>query len=125
MYPAAGSHSPVSPFIQFGYMPLAGGCCWDVEPFLRSRLADLSLDDELLLEDVEELRFFFDFFFDCFESLRMLSLELMLVILSERSFLMSTGLIVGIEAFLMSLLRRSNAWKPLDGPLVSSMEYFD
>lgn len=122
MYPAAGSHSPVSPFIQFGYIPLAGGCC-DVEAFLRSRLADLELEDELLLEDEEESRFFFVFFLD-FESLRMLSLELMLVILSERSFLMLGRLIAGFGFFLLSLLRRSKAWKPLDGPLVSSTENF-
>lgn len=119
MYCGAGIHSPVSGwFIHPGYIPFED---FVVSFFLRSRLLEL---DELLLDDDEdESRFFFDFFL-LFLSLRTLSLELMLVMLSDLSFLMSEALIRSFDFFLFSLLRKSNPWKPFDGPLLSSAEYF-
>lgn len=120
MYCGAGIHSPVSGWlIQPGYIPFddAGGF------FLLSRLVEREFDELLLEDDDDESRFFFDFFLLPL-SLRTLSLELMLVMLSDRSFLISDALIRSLNFFLLSLLRKSKPWNPFDGPLVSSTEYF-
>lgn len=73
---------------------------------MRSRLVERELDELLLEDDEDESRFFFDFFLLPL-SLRTLSLELMLVMLSDRSFLMSDALIISFDFFLLSLLRKS------------------
>lgn len=100
------------------YIPLAAGA------FFFCLSAEL---DELLLlldDDDDESRFFFDFFLFPL-SLKMLSFELMLVMLSDLSCLMSFALIIpSFGLFLFSLLRRSKPLKPFEGPLVSSAEYF-
>lgn len=121
MYCGAGIHSPVSGwFIQPGNIPLdaVGGF------FFRSRLDEMELDELLLVDDDDVSRFFFDFFLLPL-SLKMLSFELMLVTLNDRSFLMSLGWMRSLfDFFLLSLLRRSKALKSFDGPLMSSAEYF-
>lgn len=109
-------------FIQPGYIPLFDGAD-GAEVFFLRLLAEL---DELLLLDDEddESRFFFDFFLLPL-SLKMLSLELMLVILRDLSCLMSFALIIpSFGFFLFNLFRKSKPLKPFDGPLVSSAEYF-
>lgn len=54
----------------------------------------------------------------------MLSLELILVMLKDLSFLMSLGSIRTFFDELFNLLRKSNALKSFVGPFVSSAEYF-
>lgn len=73
---------------------------------MLSRLVEREFDELLLEDDDDESRFFFDFFLLPL-SLRTLSLELMLVMLSDRSFLISDALIRSLNFFLLSLLRKS------------------